>query len=55
MGTFPRRGACCGVGAELQLLPVRYLQKHVSLLWVAGAPLAQLSQTGQGLNLFLTF
>lgn len=32
MGTFPRRRACCGVDVKLQLLPVRYLQKHVSLL-----------------------
>lgn len=31
MGTFPRGRACCGVDAKLQLLPVRYLQKHVSL------------------------
>lgn len=33
MGTFPRRRACCGVDVKLQLLPVRYLQKHVTLLW----------------------
>lgn len=31
MGTFPRRRACCGVDVKLQLLPVRYLQKHVTL------------------------
>lgn len=56
MGTLPRRRACCGVDAELRLLPVR-ICRNVPVCSAVGAraPQAPLSHTGQGHHLLLTF